>query len=266
MNIQQIKQILCIGVSSLVAMNFASAIILQENFSGNEVDTSKWNEDGFGVNAGEVTVSNGELSMMRAGSGHHYAIISKDDTFDFSQNRIEVDVSIKSFDRPNEGDGTTFTSGNHSHLWFSLGQTTSAANARSQGDTGGFSFAVTHRNSGSQPLYISNSIGNYQNSNISNVPTGISFWIDDTSYSITLQGATFIDEASNFTGTSTMTGTHSLGPYSAYSFLAGIESRGHVEETTAVLSQITVIPEPSTYAAIAGLFAFTFLLYRRRKN
>ena len=61
-------------------------------------------------------------------------------------------------------------------------------------------------------------------------------------------------------------GAHGLGPLDAYHFTILYTQGGIFYYNEAVIDSVTIIPEPSTYAAILGLLAMAgFLVYRRRR-
>lgn len=254
-------------------------ILLSDAFTGNAVDSDLWVESGFGGSRGNIEVSDGILRMnnnttLESGASDHKGLTSVIDSFNFHSGSVSVDVGILSFAEPSWGE-LSFSDASGS-MWFALGNVTNAAGARSNSSSA-FAFNLTWRRD-KDGIYIgrygSNRPGGFlDNENyLSGVPERVQFTVDANSFTITLVGADFLDEAGGSSIGSTLTSAHSIPIQDNYFLTFGIANRrgnnthggdgNHA--LIAEFSDITVIPEPSVYASLLGLMALALLYFRRR--
>ena len=90
------------------------------------------------------------------------------------------------------------------------------------------------------------------------LPEEVTFTLDATTYSISLDGAGFSEPF-------IVSGSHSIiGPYDNYRFMIAQQVRSDGATLTSVVDSVTIIPEPSVYASVLGLLALAFFVCRRR--
>lgn len=259
-------------------------ILLTDSFDGTQVDTGLWTESGWGGSRGNIEVTGGILRMnnntsLGNGANDHKGLTSVNNSLNFHQFAVEVDVGIGSFAEPDWGE-LSYPDASGS-MWFALGNVTTVPNARDN-TVNAFTFNLTWRRDvdgifmGS--FYSDNDtmapgeslrVANY----LSDVPERINFVVDADTFTITLIGAEFLDEASGVPIGSSLTDSHSMPPQDNYYLTFGVENRrgnnNHGADGNHALigefTDITVIPEPSVYASILGLTALVLLFRRRRR-
>ena len=261
MYIKNRKLIAAAGLSLLLASGqLAGAVLLHDAFSGTTLDLDKWNPGGH--SSQNHSVSDGALTLTNSGSNHRSSVHTKDQ-FNFHQSTYTFTVDVVSFDRVPGISG-------FDNQWFSLA-VGPAIDRLDRVPQNGFNFGFRWRADyadGSQRLELltENSEGDtgISGARISGIPSQIEFTLDPTSFSISMMGATFLD--GDFEGLSTMTGMHDLPGYDNYHLMLLHTMGGNPGASSVVIDSVTVIPEPSTYAAILGLLVSGVLLYRRRRR
>ena len=244
----------------LASASLTSQVLFQDDFPGTALNLDKWNPGGHSSQS--HSVSDGALTLTNSGSNHRSSVHTKDH-FNFHQSTYTFTVDVVSFERVPGISG-------FDNQWFTLA-VGPAIDRLDRVDENGFNFGLRWRADypdGSQRLELltENAEGDtgISGARISGIPSQISFTLDPTSYSINMMGANFID--GDFEGSSTMTGTHALPTYDNYHLMLLHTMGGNPGASSVVIDSVTVIPEPSTYAAILGLLAFGVLFYRRRRR
>ena len=110
--------------------------------------------------------------------------------------------------------------------------------------------------------------------NLSGLPTGIIFTLDGFEATIDITGATFGTTGSAGKGKDADTITIDMADYSAniseYNLAFGALNRINLDsgaETEVILNsfEVTVVPEPGTYALLLGCLALSSVMLRRRR-
>lgn len=272
MNIKLLSKLLFFG-GLISPFTVSAQPLFSDNFGGETLNTGLWSVDQWGTSRGEISVSDGNLNLIRnvnnggnfgAGRTDRAALRAQGFTLNFHQRPISANVGIVSFDEPIWGAGSTNATG---MMWFSIGPAT-ALDVAALNPTDGFVFPLVWRQTEPGELHIGGEGSFVPQTQISGVPSRINFEVDLDSFEITLEGATFT--SGDAMGSSTLTGMHTIALQSDYFFMFGIRNANGLNvpdgshSLTGVFSDVTVIPEPSTYAAIFGVLALV-LLYRRRR-
>jgi hypothetical protein len=174
-------------------------------------------------------------------------------------------------------DSITGTSGNNRNtFYFSIGDD-ATGNFAPQGNVldDGIGFAMEQITSGWRLNYqalVSQAASGGVAALLSGVPTSITYTLDGTLATIDITGATFTTQGNAGTIIDTNTVTVALSDLSAnisgYNLAFGAYNRGTVTEKTVVTLNsfdVSVIPEPGTYALLAGCLALTSVMVRRRR-
>lgn len=278
----RLKQaILAVTLSSAVASTGLQAdTVWADDFTGAALNTNLTAYNN-GASAGS-TQSGGQLTMdtgVTAGSGQGALNTATDSTGAVSTfngeklyNFYDHEVSA-SFDI----DSITGTSGtNRNTFYFSIGDD-AAGNFAPQGGVmdDGIGFAVEQITTGWRLNYqalVSQAASGGVAALLSGVPTSITYTLDGALATIDITGATFTNQGGTGLIIDTNTVTVALSDLSAnisgYNLAFGAYNRGAVTEKTVVTLNsfdVSVIPEPGTYALLAGCLALTSVMVRRRR-
>ncbi len=255
--IHSLKRNIAISVLSLpllVGSSFASTLFY-DNFPGTSFDTDKWTRVSF-ADLG-IGVSEGVLTMPVNGWHHFNGLKTNDTSFNFHQGSLTAIVDMVSYDEPAQwGTGTAMST----ELWFSFGPAANRDNLRSSDHSeAGFAFAIRWRSDSRLDVYSTS--GLFSSTDLEAIPGMVTIDINPTNFTITLEG-------SGAAGSDViLSDEHGItaGAFTDYSFIMLQELRGFTGVVESSFNSVTIIPEPSTYAAILGLLAMAgFLVHRRR--
>ena len=251
------KTAICILSLPLLAGSSLANTLFYDDFPGTALDFGKWTVVSF--TDVPHSVSGGQLTIGVDG-WHHFNGVRTIENFNFHQSPIITTVDLATFNEPTVwADKEDPMS---AELRFAIGPASNRDQSFSSDPTvAGFGFAIRWRPGSQLDLY--GAAVPIPATDISGIPDVVSFRVDATSFWITLEGATFTSGPS--AGTNTLSGTHELGAYDDYNFLLLQELRGYLHESEAVINSVTIIPEPSTYAAVLGLMALAGMLVHRRR-
>ncbi len=189
--------------------------VLHDDFTNppNALNTNIWARSG--VFTPVHIVSDGQLTMRSAGWAHHATITSVMNTFNFFESEYTVEATLVDLTEP-DWDAHPIDERGRREVYFILGPAATWDEYRDWDGQyyqfEGFAFSLRWQvtsldepASGGLFLHSDNEATGIGNPGLSNLPTGISYTVDASTFTIELEGATFVD-----TGLSSLSGTHSL--------------------------------------------------------
>jgi hypothetical protein len=285
-SLSRLKQaILAVTLSSAVASTGLQAdTVWADDFTGAALNTNltAYNNGG-GAGSTQSVGSGGQLTMdtgVVGGSAQAALNTATDSTGAVSTfngeklyNFYDHEVSA-SFDIASIAAGTPGTGRNV--FYFSIGDD-AAGNFMPQNNVldDGIGFAMEQVAAGWR-LYYQAFVGQAASGGVaallSGVPTSITYTLDGALATIDITGATFTNQGGAGLIIDTNTVTVALSDVSAnisgYNLAFGAYNQGTVTDKTVVTLNsfdVAVIPEPGTYALLAGCSALTSVMVRRRR-
>lgn len=242
---------LCVSAGNLLGA------IWFDDFSGTSLDTEKWIPGSYG--SGTVAVNDG-LYLSVAGGNHDASVYSVPGDFDFHAEALQYTVEIDSFANP-ELTNPTGDWGTISYQSFRLHTSIGPASnipqhQSSDSSVSGFAFRIQWLSGDRLQFLPSNANMGWASQNLTAVPSSIVVDLDATNFSITLVGSTFVSS-----GTSVLSGTHTLPALSSYHLLTDLIEGNTSDPNMAVIGSISVVtvPEPATFALVLGFLGLGFV-------
>ena len=190
-------------------------ILLSDDFTdpAGSLDSRRWTQGGWA--APIHIVSEGRLTIRSSGWAHYASITSVSDTFNFFLREHSVSVNLSDFPEPDWETDPANENGRR-EVYFVLGPASDWAQYIDRNEQyyrwEGFGFSLRWQvTSMEEPaggglfLRSDNEATGIENAELSGVPTGITFTVNASEFSIELEGATFVD-----TGLNSMSGPHAL--------------------------------------------------------
>lgn len=247
----------------LAAGHLGGTIVFSDDFPGSALDTEKWTSGGQWNPS--VVVDNGTLALGNLQTAHFSYARTVEDGFNFHENAYTVTVGLASFDQPDWSNAAN--SWDNMEYYFAIGPAENRGDVNSS-DTSrhGFSFNLRWRRDAGLDITTRSNIG-VPTQSLSEVPATVQFSVDATSFSLDLLDA-------GGTALYSESGLHGIGAgtLSSYNFLlmhqAGFTMQvdGVTTRHYGVVDSVSIIPEPSSYAAILGLFGLALLLWHRKRK
>ena len=242
----------------LAAGHMSGTILMFDDFAGTTLDAAKWTAGGWPNNNVEV---NDGLFLTTAGASWDQSVRSVDQ-FNFHAAPLQYVVEIGSHPNPADTDNWGSGSFQQFRLEMLVGPATGFGGIVDNTDpqTHGFGFGIRWRTNDRLDLHsFAGSALGIPTTDLTAMPSSIIVDLDATDYTITLVGATFAG------GAASLSGEHGIAALDSYHFMTMVAGRGTSTTKTSEISSVTIIPEPSTYAAVLGLLAFGVMLWRRRR-
>jgi len=285
MNYTQTLKLTAAGLILVAASTSLQAVsVWNDDFTGGSVNG---NFTGFTQGAGAgSTLSGGQLTMdtgVAAGSAQAGLNTTTDSTgavstfngeplYNFYNHEVSASFAIASFT------GTTGSPAvGRNSFYFSIGDD-SDGNYMPQNNVldDGIGFAVEQISTGWRLIYQSldsvNGNGGGVASILSGAPTDITYTLDGLLATIDIVGATFTTQGSAGTIVNPNRVTVALSDLSdnisGYNLAFGAYNQGTVDTKTVVTLNsfdVSVIPEPGTFALLAGCLALAAVMVRRRR-
>jgi hypothetical protein len=215
-----------LGFMILGGHGFARELFSDE-FPGTTFDPSKWVRSSF-ADVG-ITASNGVLRLPVTGWHHYNGLYTHQTDFDFFEGAITVEIDMVAYDQPTWGTGDSMSA----ELWFAFGPAQNRNPLRDPDPAvSGFSVALRWSPDGTLDLY-SPSIP-LESQPVTQVPDKIYLSVDAEGYTITLEGAAFVD------GGDSVSGLHSVEPLPEYRFFFLQELRGYLGNVMSTFNSIRI--------------------------
>ena len=212
-----------------------TTIVFRDDFPGNALDPDKWTPGGHWSQS--HSVSGGRLTLSNIGDNHRSSVHTVDGSFNFHEETYTVVVDLHSFA---EASTTSIRTNARSDLFFVLGPAKDRLDRVSEV---GFNFGLRWIGYDEENLRVE-LISHEDPSTVvtiaelSAMPAKVRFTIDATTFSITLEGATFTSGEAE--GTSTLTDSHSRPSYDDYHFMVVHTMSGMDANSSAVIESVAI--------------------------